>query len=218
NLATAGLGTDCGGSSRLPASFCNLVGIRPTPGITPRTGTGFLIVYQDTICPIARTVEDAVTVFDTIAGYDEGDPFSVSATIGHPPASYTEALTGEMQGARIGLVTNALGDNSEPRSAEVNEITHNAVDSMRAAGAEIIEVQIPNLEQYLIDTSQYIASSRHDIDLYLKARDPISHLRVKDIVDEGKYHPELDLLEAVANGPDDPKNDPDYTGRYVARD
>ncbi|RJN32660.1 amidase [Nesterenkonia natronophila] len=218
NLAVASLGTDCGGSVRIPASFCNLVGIRSTPGVVPRSGTGFLVAFQDTVGPMARSVEDAVTVFDVIAGYDKGDPYSVSATLGSPPASYRESLSGGMQGARIGLVTNALGDEEDPRGAAMNALTRRTVDDLKTAGAEIVEVQIPDLMEYLVDTSQYVACSRHDIDLYLKERKSLSHLRVADIVAEGRYHKQLDLLEAVVEGPEEPENDPDYTRRYVTRD
>lgn len=214
----AGLGTDCGGSVRLPASFCNLVGVRSTPGVVPRTGTGFLVAFQDTVGPLARTVEDAVTVFDTIAGYDEGDPYSVSATVGHPPAQYRDALGGGLDAARIGLVTNALGDDSDPRCAAVNALMRQAVEDLRAAGAEVVDVEIPDLGQSLVDTSQYIACSRHDIDVYLQQRPALSHLRVAEIVKEGKYHRGLDLLEAVVEGPENLENDPDYTRRYVTRD
>lgn len=219
NLAVAGLGTDCGGSVRLPASFCNLVGIRSTPGVVPRTGTGFLVEFQDTVGPLARTVEDAVTVFDAIAGYDAGDPFSVSATMGHPPTSYLDSLTETgMQGARIGLVVNALGDDTDSRCAAVNAVARQAVTDMRAAGAEVVEVEIPSLYEFLVDTSQYIACSRHDIDLYLKKHPALEDLRVANIVKKGQYHKELDLLEAVVDGPEEPENDPEYTRRYVSRE
>lgn len=219
NLAIVGLGTDCGGSVRLPASFCNLVGIRSTPGVVPRTGTGFLVEFQDTVGPLARTVEDAVTVFDAISGYDAGDPFSVSATMCHPPSSYLQALDDRsLEGARIGLVTNALGDDEDALSAAVNALTRKAVEDMRAAGAEVMEVEIPRLDDFLVETSQYIACSRHDIDLYLQQRPEIAHLDVAGIVKRGQYHPELDLLEAVVEGPEDPEQDPEYTKRFVARE
>ncbi|WP_177243852.1 amidase [Microbacterium sp. AR7-10] len=219
NLATVALGTDCGGSVRLPASFCNLVGVRSTPGVVPRTGTGFLVEFQDTVGPLARTVEDAVAVFDVIAGYDEGDAFSVSATMSRPPRGYQTSLGDRsIAGTRIGLVTNALGDESDARCREVNTLARRAAADMRAAGAEVVEVEIPDLDTHLADTSQYVACSRHDIDLYLTQRPTLSHLRVADIVESGRYHPELDLLEAVSAGPEDPESDPDYTGRYVARD
>lgn len=219
NLATVGLGTDCGGSVRLPASFCNLVGIRSTPGVVPRTGTGFLVEFQDTVGPLARTVADAVTVFDVVSGYDVGDAFSVSATMAHPPASYAGALgEGSLAGTRLGLVTNALGSDDDARSAAVNALTRKAVEDLRAAGAEVVEVEIPRLDDFLVETSQYIACSRHDIDLYLRQRPSLEHLRVADIVAKGQYHPELDLLEAVVDGPEEPENDPEYTKRFVARE
>ncbi|MFI9630843.1 amidase [Streptomyces sp. NPDC052042] len=219
NLATVALGTDCGGSVRLPASFCNLVGIRSTPGVVPRTGTGFLVEFQDTVGPLARSVEDAVTVFDVIAGYDEGDDFSVAATMAQPPVSYMASLGDRsVAGARIGLVTNALGSEADPRSAAVNALTRQAAEDLRAAGAEVVEVEIPDLDEFLVDTSQYVACSRHDIDLYLKQRPALSDLRVADVVARGRYHRELDLLEAVSAGPEAPESDPDYTGRFVARD
>lgn len=219
NLAVAGLGTDCGGSVRIPASFCNLVGVRSTPGTVPRTGTGFLVAFQDTVGPLARSVEDAVTIFDVISGYDEGDSYSVAATVGNPPVSYRgDALDGGMRGARIGLVTNALGDENDSGGAAVNALTRGAVDDMRAAGADVVEVQIPDLMDYLVDTSQYVACSRHDIDVYLRTRELLSHLRVADLVADGKYHPQLDLLEALVQGPEEPENDPDYARRHVTRD
>ncbi|MCV7734477.1 amidase [Micrococcus luteus] len=218
NLAVAGLGTDCGGSVRLPSSFCNLVGVRSTPGVVPRTGTGFLVAFQDTVGPLARTVEDAVTVFDAISGFDSGDPYSVAATMGRPPASYRDGLGRGMDGARIGLVTNALGDDQDPRCAAVNTLARQAVADLRAAGAEVVDVTIPNLANYLVDTSQYVACSRHDIDVYLAEREPLKDLRVADIAAQGKYHPELDLLEAVVAGPEDPHEDPQYAERFILRE
>ncbi|MCH8559174.1 amidase [Nesterenkonia sp. LB17] len=218
NLAVAGLGTDCGGSVRIPASFCNLVGIRSTPGVVPRTGTGFLVAFQDTVGPLARSVQDAVAIFDAMAGYDNGDPFSVSATVGNPPTSYLESVNGGMQNARVGLVTNALGDESDPRGAAMNLLMRKAVEDLEDAGAEVVDVQIPNLMDYLIDTSQYVACSRHDVDVYLREREPLNHLRIADIVAEGRYHKQLDLLEALVEGPEQPEDDPDYSRRFVVRE
>jgi Asp-tRNA(Asn)/Glu-tRNA(Gln) amidotransferase A subunit family amidase len=187
--------------------------------VVPRTGTGFLVEFQDTVGPLARTVEDAVIVFDAIAGYDEGDPFSVSATMGHPPASYRDALHGRsMVGARIGLVTNALDSDDDPRCAAVNALVREAIEDMRAAGAEVVDIEIPRLGDFLVETSQYIACSRHDIDLYLSQRPALNHLRVAEVVKKGQYHRGLDLLEAVVTGPEEPENDPEYTRRFVSRE
>jgi amidase len=89
---------------------------------------------------------------------------------------------------------------------------------MRTAGAEVLDVDIPRLGEFLMETSQYIACSRHDIDLYLSRRPALNHLRVAEIVKKGQYHPELDLLEAVVEGPEEPENDPEYTRRFVSRE
>ena len=88
NLATVGIGTDCGGSIRLPSSFCGLVGIRSTPGVVPRTGSSYLVIFQDTIGPMTRTVADAVTVFDVLAGYDASDPYTAAYVVSRAPKSY----------------------------------------------------------------------------------------------------------------------------------
>jgi len=88
NLGAVGIGTDCGGSIRVPGSFCNLVGVRSTPGVVPRTGSSYLVIFQDTIGPMTRTVADAATVFDVLAGYDESDPYTAAYVIARAPRSY----------------------------------------------------------------------------------------------------------------------------------
>jgi len=105
NFAMAALGTDCGGSIRVPSSFDNLVGIRSTPGLISRNGAGTLVFFQDTIGPMARTVTDAARVFDTLVGYDPDDSLTAHYLTARAPASYTEFLdTGGLEGARIGLL------------------------------------------------------------------------------------------------------------------
>jgi len=127
NLATVGLGTDCGGSVRVPASFCNLVGVRSTPGVIPRTGTSYLVIPQDTVGPMARTVEDARRVYAVIAGYDPADPYSAAATISRAPA---EPAEDGLRGARIGLVTNALVEDPA-----VRDLIAAAASALEDAGA-----------------------------------------------------------------------------------
>ena len=90
----SGIGTDCGGSIRLPSSFCGLVGIRSTPGVVPRTGSSYLVIFQDTIGPMTRSVADAVTVFDVLAGYDASDPYTAAYVVSRAPKSYRAQLDG----------------------------------------------------------------------------------------------------------------------------
>ena len=133
NLAAVGIGTDCGGSIRLPSSFCGLVGIRSTPGVVPRTGSSYLVIFQDTIGPMTRSVADAVTVFDVLAGYDESDPYTAAYTIARAPASYRALLDdATLEGARLGLVVNALGPDSDEDSAAVNDVMRSAAEAIAA--------------------------------------------------------------------------------------
>jgi len=159
-----GIGTDCGGSIRLPASFCGLVGVRSTPGVVARTGSSYLVIFQDTIGPMTRSVADAATVFDVLAGYDESDPYTAAYTIARAPASYRALLDADaLRGARLGLVVNALGSDADADSAAVNGVVREAVEAIQAAGAAVVEVEIPDLQDHIVATSQYVAShqARH---------------------------------------------------------
>lgn len=216
NLAAIGIGTDCGGSIRLPASFCGLVGVRSTPGVVSRTGSSYLVIFQDTIGPMARTVSDAVTLFDVLAGYDASDPYTAAYVIARAPRSYRAAIEGAtLEGTRLGLVMNALGDDADPASAAVNEVVHAAADAIRAAGGEVVEVTIPDLAEHIAATSQYVARSKHDINAFLASR---TDLTLDEIVARGQYHQDLDLIDAMMEGPDVPEDDPDYFRRIGARE
>ena len=216
NLATVGIGTDCGGSIRLPSSFCGLVGVRSTPGVIPRTGSSYLVIFQDTIGPMTRSVADAATVFDVLAGYDESDPYTAAYTIARAPASYRALLEDDaLRGARLGLVVNALGSDEEPDSAAVNAVVRAAVEEIRGAGAEVVEVELPDLMDHIVATSQYVARTKHDINEFLSTR---TQLTLQEIVATGRYHKDLDLIDAVMEGPDDPEDDPDYFRRIAARE
>ena len=217
NLATVGIGTDCGGSIRLPSSFCNLVGVRSTPGVVPRTGSSYLVIFQDTIGPMTRTVADAATVFDALAGYDASDPYTAAYVVARPPRSYREQLDADaLRGARLGFVTNALGPDDDPAYRAVNDVARAAADAMRGAGAEVVEVEIPDLAHHIEATSQYVARTKHDINEFLSTRRP--GLTLPEIVERGEYHPQLDLIDAVMAGPDQPEDDPEYFRRFAARE
>jgi len=215
NLGAVGIGTDCGGSIRLPASFCGLVGVRSTPGVVARTGSSYLVIFQDTIGPMTRSVADAATVFDVLAGYDESDPYTAAYTIARAPASYRALLDADaLRGARLGLVVNALGSDADADSAAVNGVVREAVEAIQAAGAAVVEVEIPDLQDHIVATSQYVARTKHDINEFLSTR---TDLTLNEIVAQGRYHKDLDLIDAVMEGPGDPEDDPEYFRRIAAR-
>ncbi len=136
NIAAYGLGSDTGGSIRQPASFCGIVGFKPTYGAVSRYG---LIAYGsslDQIGPMTQSVSDAATVYDAIRGVDEHDQTSA------PTPDGQTKLTGDVRGLKIGIAREFFeGINPEIKSA----IDHMAEEYAKA-GAEIVQVSIPALK------------------------------------------------------------------------
>lgn len=136
------LGTDTGGSIRLPASFCGIVGLKPTYGRVSRYG---LIAYGsslDQIGPMARSVEDAAVILQTMAGHDPRDSTSVDA----PVDDYVTAArsAGDLKGVKIGVPSEYWGEglNDEVRSA-----CQKGLDTAVELGAELVEVNLPHTAQ-----------------------------------------------------------------------
>lgn len=135
NLAAYALGSDTGGSIRQPASFCGVVGFKPTYGAVSRYG---LIAYGsslDQIGPITRSVEDAALVFDAIKGADGRDMTSVAS-------SGATALDPDVRGLKIGLADEFF----EGLSPEVKTAVLNAASKYEKAGAELVRVSVPALK------------------------------------------------------------------------
>ncbi len=219
NFALAALGTDCGGSIRVPASCNNLVGVRSTPGLVSRSGTGPLVFFQDTVGPMARTVTDSARLFECMVGYDATDSLTSHYLTARAPTSYSEALSADaLAGARLGLVTNALGDDRSPYASPVNAIVRAAVAALRAQGAEVVELQLPDLARHLVDTSMYVNCSKAEINTFLRARRKLPLRSLQQIYEQRAYHPLLDLIEACALGPELPEYDPQYFRRLAARE
>lgn len=137
DIAPFALGTDTGGSIRLPAAFCGAVGLKPTYGLVSRSGVVAMASSTDVIGPLTRTVEDAAIVLDVMAGKDELD----STTIDRDETSYTDLAT-DIKGKKIGVIKEYMGDGLD---AEVKKQVEAAVDKLKAAGAEITEVSLPSL-------------------------------------------------------------------------
>ncbi len=135
-LAPFALGTDTGGSIRLPAAFTGSVGYKPTYGLVSRSGVIAMASSTDVIGPLTRTTADARLVLDVMAGKDPLD----STTIEREP-SYVEA-TVNLKGQKIGLVKEYFGEGLEP---EVKQAVDMAIESLKAAGAELSEVSLPSL-------------------------------------------------------------------------
>jgi aspartyl-tRNA(Asn)/glutamyl-tRNA(Gln) amidotransferase subunit A len=150
----ASLGTDTGGSIRLPASFCGCVGIKPTYGRVSRYG---LVAYGsslDQIGPMARNVQDVALMLQSISGYDAKDSTSAEREV---PDFSAAARPGCMDGLRIGLPEEYWGgDNGDGLEPEVRNACRKAVETAEKLGATTVPVKLPHT-RYAIATYYIIA-------------------------------------------------------------
>lgn len=136
-IALAGVGTDTGGSIRIPAACTATVGIRPTFGRVPVRGCYPRSFSLDTVAPLARTVSDCALLLQAMAGHDRADPHSLDA----PPEEYVRDLATGIAGARIGVIRDFSFHGLD---AEVEQALLGALEVLREAGAEIREVALPS--------------------------------------------------------------------------
>ncbi len=141
DLAIAALGTDTGGSIRQPASFCNIVGLKPSYGRVSRYGVTAFASSLDQVGPMTKSVEDAAILLQALAGHDEMD----GTTPKEPVPDYVKALEGAtMKGVKIGLPKEYYEVSGV--DPEVKRITDEAIKACEAAGAELVEVSLPHTE------------------------------------------------------------------------
>jgi aspartyl-tRNA(Asn)/glutamyl-tRNA(Gln) amidotransferase subunit A len=134
--AVVALGSDTGGSIRQPASFCGAVGVTPTYGRVSRYGLIAFASSLDHIGPFGRTVHDAATLLQVIAGRDEADSTSAFA----PVPDYAAALTGNIRGTRIGLPREYL----EGLASETGDLIMRGVETLKRLGCEVRDISLPH--------------------------------------------------------------------------
>lgn len=201
NLGTLGTGTDTGGSIRVPASACNLVGLRPTTGLVSRDGIVPLTLTEDTAGPITRTVNDAALLMDVIAGYDAADP-ETAESVGRTPHaegdSYTDSLDEDgLDGTRIGVYPSYVGpaddleEESERRDARrVAAVFEAALEDIERLGATVVEVEAPPDELVATANVDSAAEFNRDLNQYLSTLDD-APATLAEIVRSDEYAPEL---------------------------
>lgn len=141
NMAGWSLGSDTGGSIRQPASFCGVVGLKPTYGRVSRHGLMAMASSFDQIGPITETVEDAAIILSIISGGDGKDATS-APDFGK---KYENYLTGEIKGMKIGIVKEYL----EGLNEDVRKIIDGVIEKYKKLGAEILEIELPNAKYAL---------------------------------------------------------------------
>ncbi|MGC4071498.1 MAG: amidase family protein [Nibricoccus sp.] len=150
NFAILGTGTDTGQSIRSPASANSCVGIRPSFGLISRDGIIPGSYTQDTTGPIVRYVADLAAMLDAMVGFDPSDT-ATWAGIGKAPKTYTASLDKNgLKGARIGFLPQLLGDGSHPEHALVAATMEKSIEAMKAAGATVVPIEIPEVARYLV--------------------------------------------------------------------
>jgi aspartyl-tRNA(Asn)/glutamyl-tRNA(Gln) amidotransferase subunit A len=142
-FAPLGIGTDTGGSIRQPASLCGVVGVKPTYGRVSRYGLLAFASSLDQIGPITRTIKDAALLLEVLAGHDDMDATSIPEAV----PSYRAALTGDVKGLKIGLVSDWVeGEGVHPA---VGMRVREAAEQLAGMGAEIGEISLPSFRYAL---------------------------------------------------------------------
>ncbi len=139
STALGSLGSDTGGSIRIPAGLCGTVGLKPTYGRVSGTGVVPLSWSLDHVGPMTRTVEDAAIMLEVIAGHDPRDPSSRKVSV---PA-YSRKLEGGVRGLRLGLPRAAFYNRLDP---EIDQAVQEAIKHLEQIGASVVEVDIPSAD------------------------------------------------------------------------
>ncbi len=207
------MGTDTGGSIRIPAALCGTVGLKPTFGRVSRVGITSLAWGLDHAGPLTRTVEDAAICMGALAGYDPRDPGSLD----EPVPDYLDGLGAGVKGLRVGVPTNYFFDRVEP---EVEAAVRAAHAKLAELGAELVEVELPLPEQMMAlefgiclpEASAYHrqmlrekpGAYNDDVRIFLEAGEMIpattyiQALRVRNVIQQGfrKLYDSVDVIVA----------------------
>ncbi|HPO12259.1 MAG TPA: Asp-tRNA(Asn)/Glu-tRNA(Gln) amidotransferase subunit GatA [Candidatus Hydrogenedentes bacterium] len=156
DMCTISLGSDTGGSIRQPACLCGCVGVKPTYGRVSRFGLVAFASSLDQIGPFSKDVEDAALALNVLCGKDPMDATSADL----PVPDFTQALTGDIKGLRLGMPKQCF---TEALGAEMREKVMAAIEVLKKQGAEVVEVSLPALDYalavyYIICTAEASAN------------------------------------------------------------
>lgn len=161
DMVLGATGTDTGGSIRLPASFTNTVGLKPTYGRVSRYGVISMASSLDSIGHFTKTVEDNALFLQVTAGTDPKD----ATTPSHPIPSYTQSLTDGVRGLKIGVPKEYFVKGMDP---QINKLANDMLRVLEEQGAEIVEISLPHTEYaisvyYIIQTAEVSSNlARYD--------------------------------------------------------
>ena len=184
------IGTDTGGSIRLPASYCGVVGLKPTYGLVSRRGVAALSWTADHVGPLTRTAADAGIVLGTIAGHDPGDPTSVARS----PDDYAQMVLRPVRGLRVGVVHREF-DGVHP---DVQRAALEAVETLKSLRMEVRDVEVPPLEQAVVALLTVLSVEAASYHRQWLAQHPEGYSQaVRDRLKMGALIPAVDYLQAM---------------------
>lgn len=229
SYAPVGLGSDTCGSIRIPAAHNNLVGLRPTMGLSSRDGIAPLASSQDVGGPIGVSVRDVALVLDATAGHDPKDPVTEDS-IGQVPRTYERTLRKSgLRNTRIGVFTEYFATGT-PEEQATTMLVREAIEDMRSLGARTVELgPQPEImaaaaganrvrDEFERDLNDYLASSAAGEPEYLaKLEPPYDEVTLADIATSGEVTPSvLSTLRAWVDSP--PLPNPGYEEKLRQRD
>ena len=190
-LCTGSLGTDTGGSIRIPAAFCGIVGLKATHGRVSLFGVTPLAWSLDHIGPMTRTVKDSALMLQVLAGYDTRDLVSSNT----PISNYTAKLTGDIKGLRLGVPKQFFPEYTDP---EIKAAVDAAVKVLQGLGARVEEVELPSLDDIWSTIAQVILNGEANAwhEPYLKTQAEDYGPGVRKFLERGKPTPATDYVRA----------------------
>jgi amidase len=190
SFAAAGMGSDTCGSIRIPSAFNNLVGLRPTKGLSSIAGIVPLSTTQDVAGPLARSVADLAVILDATIGEDPADPATHLQPGQTRPVFSTALQADALRGARIGVFEPLFGSASDDQ--EMIRLIRTAVADMGAQGAILESIKMPDFSDLINGSSVIDFEFKEDFAAYL-AQSPTAPVRtLQEILDKGFYHATLE--------------------------
>jgi len=185
------MGSDTGGSIRIPAAVCGVVGLKPTYGRVSRAGVASLSWSLDHVGPLTRTVRDAAISLKWLAGYDPRDPGSAN----EPESDYLLELDAGVKGLRLGIPTNFFFDHVDP---QVEAATRQAIDHYASLGAELVEVSLPYAEQIMgVEFGLCLPEASAYHQQMLRERADLYGEDVRSVLEAGELIPAVDYIQAL---------------------
>ncbi len=211
SFGSVGLGSDTCGSIRIPSSFNNLVGLRPTKGLSSIYGVMPLSHSQDVAGPLARSAADLAIVLDVVSGFDSRDQATEIVRTRLPLNFVTNLNNVNLAQLRVGKLTEFFENTSGAVSSNIDE----ALEWYESQGVEIVEIEIPDLEESIAASRLITQEFRNDLNAYLAefGSEVISNLQ--DVISNSLYHQAVDgALQRSAEFESDSE---DYQQRQKAR-